>query len=186
MNHNKELPATRKDELLGILKARFDKHPNRHESKVWSDVLARLEAHPDKLWILNEMEITGGEPDVVGREEDGTVIFMDCAAESPEGRRSVCYDPAALESRKENKPGHSALGMAAEMGIEVLNESQYRYLQQFGKFDTKTSSWLATPQSIRNLGGAIFGDRRYGKVFIYHNGAESYYTARGFRGMLMV
>lgn len=187
MNHNKELPATRKDELLGILEARFDKHPNRHESIVWSNVLARLEAHPDKLWSLQQMEATGGEPDVVGRdEESGEFIFMDCAPESPKGRRSICYDPAALESRKEYKPAHSAVGMAEYMGIQVLNESQYRYLQQLGKFDTKTSSWLATPQSIRDLGGAIFGDWRYGQAFIYHNGAESYYAARGFRGMLRV
>lgn len=187
MNHSKELPLERRNELLEILKTRFDKHPNRHGAISWADVLARLETNPSKLWVLDEMEITGGEPDIVGRdEESGEFIFMDCSPESPKGRRSICYDPAALESRKEHKPAHSALGMAAEMGIEVLDESQYRHLQQFGKFDTKTSSWLSTPTEIRKLGGAIFGDWRYGQVFVYHNGAESYYAARGFRGLLRV
>lgn len=172
--------------LLKILETRFSDHGHRHLGILWETVKHKLENAPEKLWSLQQMEDTGGDPDVVGQEEGGILIFMDCAAESPKGRRSVCYDPAALESRKEYKPAHSALGMAAEMGIEVLNESQYRYLQQFGKFDTKTSSWLSTPPEIRKLGGAIFGDWRYGQVFIYHNGAESYYAARGFRGMLRV
>jgi hypothetical protein len=173
--------------LLKILKNRFLKNMNRHLNMEWERVETKLLAIPEKLWSLNQMELTGGEPDVVGVEEpSGGLLFYDCSAESPKGRRSVCYDPEALASRKEYKPHHSALGMAAEMGIEVLNEEEYKFLQQWGKFDTKTSSWLKTPDDIRNLGGAIFGDWRYGHVFIYHNGAESYYGARGFRGSLKV
>jgi hypothetical protein len=173
--------------LLKILKNRFLKNMNRHLNMEWERVETKLLAIPEKLWSLNQMELTGGEPDVVGVEEpSGGLLFYDCSAESPKGRRSVCYDPEALASRKEYKPHHSALGMAAEMGIEVLNEEEYKFLQQWGKFDTKTSSWLKTPDDIRNLGGAIFGDWRYGHVFIYHNGAESYYGARGFRGTLKV
>lgn len=158
----------------------------RHKGLEWADVQARLEASPEKLWSLDEMEITGGEPDVVGRDETGAYLFFDCAPESPKGRRSLCYDGDALASRKEHIPANNALDMAAAMGIEVLTEAQYRQLQQLGKFDTKTSSWLKTPDPIRALGGAIFGDFRYGQVFVYHNGAESYYAARGFRGCLRV
>ncbi len=173
--------------LLEILKTRFEKNMHRHQGLVWSKVQAKLESNPGKLWSLNEMEATSGEPDVTGyvKKED-TYIFYDCSAESPKGRRSLCYDPQALESRKDHKPKHNALGMASEMGIELLTEDQYRELQQFGKFDTKTSSWVKTPPEIRALGGAIFGDWRYGQMFIYHNGAESYYAARGFRGLLEV
>ena len=182
-----ELAPNQREELFKILKARFEKNPNRHQGISWADVQARLEANPEKMWTLEEMEITGGEPDVVGFDaQTGEYIFYDCAAESPKGRRSICYDPDALESRKEHKPKNSALGMAAEMGIEILTEEQYRELQQLGKFDTKTSSWVKTPEAIRALGGAIFCDRRYNQVFTYHNGAESYYAARGFRGSLRV
>lgn len=160
---------------------------SRHKGLEWSKIQTKLETSPQKLWSLNEMEETGGEPDVVGYDEKtGEYIFYDCSAESPKGRRSVCYDMEALESRKEHKPKNSAIGMAGEMGIEVLTEVQYHELQQLGEFDTKTSSWLVTPTGIREIGGAIFGDWRYGKVFIYHNGAESYYAARGFRGSLRV
>ncbi len=179
-------PAERGD-LLGVLKARFKKNLDRHPGLEWDEVHARLEANPEKLWSLQEMERTGGEPDVVGRDEGtGKILFYDLSAESPKGRRSLCYDRAALESRKENKPKGSALDIAASMGLELLSESAYRALQQLGEFDTKTSSWLQTPPDIRKLGGALFADRRYGRVFVYHNGAESYYAARGFRGSLRV
>jgi hypothetical protein len=183
------LPAGRREELLEILKIRFEKNMNRHKDIGWTKIHAKLAqpAGSKKMWSLNEMEITGGEPDVVGYDKKtGEYIFYDCSAESPKGRRSVCYDGEALNSRKEHKPKNSAIDMAAAMGIEILTEEQYRELQQFGKFDTKTSSWILTPPDIRELGGAIFGDWRYGKVFIYHNGAESYYAARGFRGCLRV
>lgn len=174
-------------ELLNLLKTRFEKHMHRHAGLNWAEVQARLEADAQKLWSLGEMERTSGEPDVVGRDEStGAFIFFDCSPESPSGRRSVCYDPAALESRKENKPKDSAVGMAAAMGIELLSEEQYRTLQTLGEFDTKTSSWVKTPEDVRQLGGALFCDRRYGRVFVYHNGAESYYAARGFRGALRV
>lgn len=174
-------------ELLATLKARFEKHTHRHKGLDWSKVQTRLEAHPDKLRALLEMESTGGEPDVVEHDKKADqYVFMDCVAESPKGRRSVCYDREALESRKEHKPKHSAMGMAEEMGIEMLTEAQYVQLQKLGVVDAKTSSWLVTPDEIRKLGGAIFGDHRYGKVFIYHNGAESYYAARGFRGLVRV
>jgi hypothetical protein len=185
--NKKELTGQQVESLVSILKARFGKNMHRHNGISWDEVQARLEADPAKLWSLHEMERTGGEPDVVGYDTDtGEYIFFDCSPESPAGRRSVCYDPDALETRKEHKPKHSALGMAAEMGIALLTEDQYRELQQSGNFDTKTSSWIITPEPIRALGGAIFGDRRYGQVFIYHNGADSYYAARGFRGSLVV
>lgn len=174
-------------ELIGILKTRFEKNMNRHTGIKWAGVQAKLEADTEKLSVLNEMEITGGEPDVVAYDKNtGEYIFFDCAAESPKGRRSVCYDHEALEARKEHKPGNSAVEMAKDMGIELLDEEQYRELQKLGKFDTKTSSWIKTPANIRELGGATFADYRYGTIFIYHNGAESYYAARGFRGMLRV
>jgi hypothetical protein len=175
------------ESLLKIVETRFLKNMNRHPNIEWGRIKEKLLANPGKLWSLNQMELTGGEPDVVGLDrETGKILIYDCVAESPKGRRSVCYDPEALVSRKEYKPHNSALGMAAEMGIEILTVDNYRALQQLGKFDTKTSSWLKTPDDIRNLGGAIFGDWRYGHVFIYHNGAESYYGARGFRGSLRV
>jgi hypothetical protein len=184
---NKELSPEQQNELLQALRARFEKNKNRHEGLEWAKVQAKLEANPDKLWSLHEMEATGGEPDVVGYDEEtDEFIFYDCSAESPKGRRSVCYDHEALESRKEHKPKDSAIGMAAAMGIEILTEEQYRELQKLGPLDKKTSSWLKTPSEIRSLGGAIFGDFRYGNVFVYHNGAESYYGARGFRGSLRV
>jgi len=187
MKVSKKLSASQARELIGILKARFEKHNDRHKGIAWDKVQARLEAHPAKLWSLNEMEMTGGEPDVVGYDPTtGEYIFFDCAAESPKGRRSICYDREALESRKEHKPKDSAAGMAADMGIELLTEAQYRELQQLGAFDLKTSSWVRTPAGIRELGGALFCDRRYNTVFLYHNGAESYYAARGFRGSLRV
>lgn len=183
----KTLASTQRDELVAILQARFESHAARHKGISWNEVESKLAKQPSKLWSLNEMEITEGEPDVVGRDEQtGEFLFFDCVAESPKSRRSVCYDHEALESRKQHKPDHSAVGMAAEMGITLLTESQYRHLQQFHPVDTKTSSWLATPDNIRARGGAIFGDWRYGQVFIYHNGAESYYAARGFRGCLRV
>ena len=183
----KKLSSTQQAELFKTLKARFEKNMNRHKGLEWPKVQARLEAKPDKLWSLNEMEQTGGEPDVVGHDKKtGEYIFYDCSAESPNGRRSLCYDREALESRKEHKPANSAMGMAEAMGIEVLTEEQYRDLQKLGNFDMKTSSWLKTPSDIRSLGGAIFGDRRYDTVFVYHNGAESYYAARGFRGSVRV
>jgi hypothetical protein len=175
------------DELLRTLKARFEENMNRHTGIDWAKVQAKLQASPEKLRSLNEMERTGGEPDVVGHDKTtGEYTFYDCSAESPKGRRSLCYDGEALDSRKENKPENSAIDMAAAMGVELLTEEQYRELQTFGHFDTKTSSWVKTPPDIRNLGGAIFCDRRYDTVFVYHNGAESYYAARGFRGSLRV
>ena len=175
------------EELIRALKARFEKNMNRHSSLEWDKVQAKLEGNPEKLWSLNEMESTDGEPDVIGYDQKtDEYIFCDCSAESPKGRRSVCYDPEALESRKKYKPKNSAVGMAAEIRVELLTKENYRELQKLGKFDTKTSSWLKTPSDIRKLGGAIFGDWRYGHVFIYHNGAESYYASRGFRGLLKV
>lgn len=186
-NTKKKLPASQVAELLDILQKRFEKNMQRHKGMEWTKVKARLEAHADKLWSLNEMEMTEGEPDVIGFDKKtGEYIFYDCSPESPKGRRSICYDPEALESRKEHKPKHSALGMADEMGIDILTEEQYLELQQLGKFDTKTSSWLFTPAPVRKLGGGVFGDWRYGRVFFYHNGVESYYGARGFRGALRV
>lgn len=185
-NPRELLPEQRAD-LLGALQARFEKNMPRHPGLEWASVRARLEAHPEKLWSFNEMESSGGEPDVIGFDQKtGEIIFYDCSAESPKGRRNVCYDREALEARKEFKPANSALDLAAAMGIEILSEEEYRDLQKLGKFDTKTSSWLKTPPAIRKLGGAIFGDRRYDHVFIYHNGADSYYAARGFRGALRV
>ena len=175
------------EQLLETLMRRFEKNMQRHEGIAWEAVRERLDARPEKLAAVAEMERTGGEPDVVGRNgKTGEVVFCDCAAESPSGRRSVCYDPEALDARKEARPRHSALGMASEMGIELLTEEQYRALQQLGEFDLKTSSWILTPPDVRSLGGALFCDRRYGKVFVYHNGAQSYYAARGFRGSVQV
>lgn len=187
-NHDKKkLSDAQRVELYRVLKARFEKNTNRHKGIKWSEVETRLNSNPGKLWSLNEMERTGGEPDVVACDKKtGEYFFVDCSAESPKDRRSVCYDAEALESRKANKPKNSALGIAAAMGIELLTEEQYRQLQTLGHFDSKTSSWLQTPSDIRTLGGAIFGDFRYGTVFVYHNGAESYYAARGFRGLLRV
>ena len=183
----KQLSLKQSEELLNTLKARFAKNMNRHKGLEWVKVQAKLEAAPLKMWSLNAMETTGGEPDVVGYDKKtGEYIFFDCSAESPNGRRSFCYDHAALEARKEHKPENSALEMATDMGIELLTEEQYKELQQMGNFDTKTSSWVKTPAAIRKLGGAIFCDRRYDHVFVYHNGAESYYAARGFRGSLRV
>lgn len=182
-----ELLPEQRDELLSTLKARFDKNINRHQDIVWADVQAKLEANAEKLWSLNEMEKTGGEPDIVDYDKKkDEYIFYDCSAESPKGRRSVCYDREALEARKKHKPENSAMDMAADMGIELLTEEQYRALQKLGNFDRKTSSWVQTPPDIRELGGAIFCDLRYGRVFLYHNGADSYYGARGFRGSLRV
>lgn len=191
MNNNssnkKKLLPEQHEELFSALKARFEKNMNRHKGLEWAKVQARLEANSEKLWSLNEMERTGGEPDVVGHDETtGEYIFYDCSAESPKGRRSLCYDRAALESRKQHKPENNVMDMAAAMGIELLTEEQYRELQKLGNFDTKTSSWVKTPADIRKLGGAIFADFRYGHVFVYHNGAESYYAARGFRGSLRI
>jgi hypothetical protein len=183
----KKLFPEQRQEILRILKTRFEKNISRHKGLGWAKIQAKLEADPDKLWSLNEMERTGGEPDVVDHDgNSGEYIFYDCSEESPKGRRNVCYDLEALDSRKEFKPGDTAVDMAASMGIELLNEKQYRELQELGNFDTKTSSWLKTPAAIRELGGAIFGDRRYDHVFVYHNGASSYYAARGFRGALRV
>lgn len=178
----KQIPAKQQADLLQLLQSRFEKNPARHKGLTWAEVERKLESQAAKIWSLNEMEASGGEPDVV--LIDGQVVFVDCAPESPKGRRSVCYDTAALESRKEHKPKNSALNMAYEMGIDVLNEDQYRQLQAFGPFDTQTSSWILTPEPVRQRGGALFGDYRYGQVFVYHNGAESYYAARGFRGLL--
>lgn len=186
-SNQKELSATQREEQLSALKARFEKNKNRHESLEWAKVQAKLEANSEKLWSLHEMEATGGEPDVVGQDkETGEYIFFDCSAESPKGRTSLCYDREALDSRKEHKPNNSAMDMAAAMGIELLTEEQYQALQKLGPFDTKSSSWVKTPEGVRKLGGAIFGDRRFGRVFLYHNGAESYYSGRGFRGSLKV
>src|SRR5688500_2380055 len=182
-----DLSLEQRDELLSVLKIRFEKNMNCHKGLKWASVEAKLEANPEKLWSLNEMEVTGGEPDVVGHgNKTNEYVFYDCSAESPKGRRSICYDREALESRKENKPKNSALDMAGDMGIELLTEEQYRELQKFGEFDTKTSSWVQTPADIRKLGGALFCDRRYDHIFLYHNGAESYYAARAFRGFLTV
>jgi hypothetical protein len=187
MQRARDFKAKQREELLIILKARFEKNMNRHKGLEWAKVQLRLEANTEKLWSLNEMERTGGEPDVVGHDKrTGEYIFFDCAAESPKGRRSVCYDREALEARKEHKPADSAVNMAAVMGIELLSEEQYKELQKLGKFDLKTSSWVKTPSEIRKLGGAVFCDRRYDHVFLYHNGADSYYAARGFRGSLRV
>ena len=183
----KEFSPQQREGLLRVLKARFEKNMNRHKGLEWAKVQAKLEANTEKLWSLNEMERTGGEPDVVDHDKKtGEYIFYDCSAESPKGRRSVCYDRQALEARKEHKPKDSAIDMAAAMGIELLTEEQYRNLQKLGNFDTKTSSWVKTPSDIRKLGGALFCDRRYDHVFVYHNGADSYYAARGFRGSLSV
>jgi hypothetical protein len=187
MGNKKELSPAQRETLLDILKSRFSKNMERHKDIEWEKVHAKLEAHPEKLWSLSEMENSGGEPDVVGQDKKtAEYIFYDCSAESPKGRRSLCYDRQALESRKEHKPADSAMDIAAAIGIELLTEEQYRELQATGNFDMKTSSWLKTPSDIRSLGGAIFGDFRYNKVFMYHNGADSYYAARGFRGMLRV
>lgn len=183
----KDLPPEHRTEMLTILKDRFDENMKRHKGLEWSKVQAKLEANKERLWSLSEMERTGGEPDVVGYDKKtGEYVFYDCSDESPKGRRSLCYDRAALDSRKEHKPKDSAMDLAAAMGVEILTEEQYRELQQLGEFDLKTSSWVRTPVEIRKLGGAIFCDRRYDTVFTYHNGAESYYAARGFRGLVRV
>ncbi len=183
----KKLSAEQRSALLGTLKTRFEKNMKRHKGLEWAALEAKLETNPEKLWSLHEMEITAGEPDVIGfNKKTGEYIFYDCSAESPKERRSICYDDEALASRKEHKPADSAINMANDMGIEILTEQQYRELQQLGNFDTKTSSWIKTPADIRKLGGALFCDRRYDTVFVYHNGAESYYAARGFRGSLRV
>jgi hypothetical protein len=187
MENKKKLSPEQQQEILKTIKTRFEKNKNRHSDLEWTKIEAKLEAHPEKLWSLHEMESTGGEPDVVGYDtKTDEYIFYDCSPESPKGRRSFCYDREALESRKEHKPTNSAIDMAADMGVELLSEEQYRELQQLGNFDTKTSSWVQTPSEIRKHGGAIFCDRRYDHVFVYHNGAESYYAARGFRGSLRV
>jgi hypothetical protein len=182
-----KLSPKQREDLLKALQARFEKNTTRHKGIEWGKVRVKLEAHPDKLWVLHEMERTGGEPDVVAHDKKtGEYTFYDCSAESPHGRRSLCYDRPALDARKEHKPKDSAMDMASAIGIELLTEEQYRELQQLGEFDTKTSSWVKTPADIRKLGGALFCDRRYDTVFVYHNGAESYYAARGFRGLLRV
>jgi hypothetical protein len=186
-SNKKNLSSSQHKELLSTLKTRFEKNMNRHKGVEWTNVQAKLESNDEKLWSLNEMEKTGGEPDVVGYDKKtAEYIFYDCSAESPKGRRSICYDHEALEARKEHKPADSAINMATTMSIEILTEEQYRQLQQLGEFDTKTSSWVKTPANIRELGGALFCDRRYDTVFLYHNGAESYYAARGFRGLLRI
>ena len=186
-SNKKKLSPKQTEELLSALKARFEKNINRHKDVEWAKVRAKLEASSEKMWSLNEMERTGGEPDVVGHDKKtGEYIFYDCSEESPKGRRSICYDHEALQARKENKPGNSAIKMAADMDIEILTQEQYQDLQKLGRFDLKTSSWIKTPSPIRKLGGALFCDRRYDTVFVYHNGAESYYAARGFRGSLKV
>jgi hypothetical protein len=187
MNSNKKNLSPEREQLLKALQARFEKNMNRHKGLEWPQVQAKVEADAEKLWSLHEMERTGGEPDVVGHDKKtGEYIFYDCSAESPKGRRSICYDREALESRKENKPKDNTIGMATAMGIELLTEEQYRELQKLGNFDTKTSSWVKTPSAVRKLGGALFCDRRFDTVFVYHNGAESYYAARAFRGSLRV
>lgn len=187
MNNKKELPPDQREELLDILKSRFEKNTDRHKGIVWAKVQAKLEADTEKLWSLNEMEKTSGEPDIVAYDKaTGEYVFYDCSAESPKGRRNACYDRKALDSRKEHKPESNAADMAAAMGIELLTEQQYRELQTLGNFDMKTSSWVKTPADIREAGGALFADRRYGHVFVYHNGASSYYAVRGFRGLLRV
>ena len=186
-SNQKKLTPAQQEELLSVLKARFNKYPKRHKGIEWSQVQARLEANPGKLWSLHQMEETGGEPDVVGQDGAmGEYLFYDCSAETPKSRRSVCYDREALDSRKEHKPANNATDMAAAMGIDLLTEEQYRALQALGHFDAKSSSWLKTPEEVRELGGALFGDYRYGRVFVYHNGASSYYSSRGFRGALRV
>ncbi|TGN08287.1 DUF4256 domain-containing protein [Leptospira ilyithenensis] len=186
-NNKKTLSLEQREILLGTLKARFEKNKNRHKGLEWAKIQTKLEANTEKLWSLGEMERTGGEPDVVRYDkETGEYVFYDCSTESPKNRRSVCYDREALQSRKEHKPESSAIDLAATMGIEILTEEEYRELQKLGNFDTKTSSWIKTPSAIRELGGALFADYRYGNVFVYHNGAESYYAARGFRGSLRV
>ncbi|MBK6443754.1 MAG: DUF4256 domain-containing protein [Bacteroidetes bacterium] len=186
-SNKKKLSADQSTELLHLLKVRFEKNAKRHKGVQWEKVEARLKSNADKLWSLNEMEYTGGEPDVVAQDKkSGEIIFYDCSAESPKGRRSVCYDRRAIDARKEHKPGNSAMDLATEIGIEILTEAQYRELQQLGEFDTKSSSWIITPPEIRRLGGALFCDRRYDTVFVYHNGADSYYAAKGFRGSLRV
>jgi hypothetical protein len=183
----KQLSPQQREALLGALKARFEKNMNRHKGLEWANVQAKLETAPEKMWSLHEMERTGGEPDVVGFDKKtGEYVFYDCSAQSPNGRRSICYDREALDARKEHKPADSAVGMATAMGVELLTEEQYRELQNLGEFDTKTQSWVNTPSKIRNLGGALFCDRRFDTVFLYHNGAESYYAGRGFRGSLRV
>ncbi|MFN7140790.1 MAG: DUF4256 domain-containing protein [Limisphaerales bacterium] len=187
MNDTRKLSADERETLLKVLKVRFEKNMTRHPGVEWARVQARLEAQPEKLWSLLEMEKSGGEPDVVGQDKkSGEYLYVDCAAESPKGRRSICYDREGLESRKEFKPENTAMDMASAMGIELLTEEQYRELQKLGDFDTKTSSWIKTPPDIRKLGGALFCDRRFGHVFVYHNGAQSYYNSRGFRGVLSV
>jgi hypothetical protein len=187
MSNKRELSPKQREELLRALKARFEKNLNRHNGLEWAKVQAKLEVNAEKLWSLNEMERTGGEPDVVGYDKKtGEYVFYDCSAQSPKGRTSLCYDREALDSRKEHKPKNNAIDMAAAIGIELLTEEEYQELQQLGEFDTKSSSWVKTPADIRKLGGALFGDRRFGRVFFYHNGAESYYSGRGFRGRLRV
>ncbi|WP_028308229.1 DUF4256 domain-containing protein [Desulfitibacter alkalitolerans] len=187
LNNMRELSLDQREDLLNTLKVRFDENMNRHEGVRWANVQTKLEADVDKLWSINEMEATGGEPDVVGFDNNkNAYVFCDCSAESPKGRRNVCYDRAALDSRKRFKPQNNAVDMAAAMGIEILTVDQYWELQKLGKFDTKTSSWVKTPDNIRKLGGALFCDRRYDTVFVYHNGAESYYSARGFRGLITI
>jgi Protein of unknown function (DUF4256) len=186
-SNKKELPSKQREDLFKVLKARFEKNANRHKGLEWSKVQARLEAHPEKLWSLQEMERTGGEPDVIGQDKKSSeYIFFDCSAQSPKGRVSFCYDREALDSRKEHKPKNCVVDMATEIGVELLTEEEYFALQKLGEFDTKSSSWLKTPSDIRKLGGAIYGDRRYNRVFIGHNGADSYYSGRGFRGLLRI
>ncbi|RXK61993.1 DUF4256 domain-containing protein [Lacibacter luteus] len=186
-NNKKTIAAKEREALLSTLQKRFEKNGNRHKGIAWNDVQQKLDASPEKIWSLNQMEQTGGEPDVIGYDKKtGEYLFCDCSAETPKDRRSICYDHEALEARKEHKPENSAVQMAEDMGVELLNEEQYRALQQLGEFDLKTSSWIVTPAPIRKLGGALFADRRYDHVFVYHNGAQSYYAARGFRGMLRV
>ncbi len=184
---SKALPSERRKELLALLKLRFEKHSKRHPSLSWAEIESRLSDAPEKLWSLSEMERTGGEPDVIGREgSTGAYLFVDCSAQSPQGRSSLCYDREALDARKEHKPKGSVVELAAEMGVDLLTEEHYRALQGVSEFDTKSSSWIHTPPEIRNLGGALFCDRRYGRVFVYHNSAQSYYSGRGFRGMVKV